>query len=394
MASQLVRPPQLRLPSQRGDRHATWLELFYDLVFAVAVSALGSRLSSNVSLLHLVEFVALFIPVWWAWCGHTVYDTRFDTDDLFQRLATFGMMLAASGMAVFIPQAFEGKAAFFAASFVVARVCLLVLYIRARHNVDEARAITDLYLNGFSIGVGLWAISILVPAPFCYILWAVGLAVDLATPWFGMRRVLRPAPLDTTLLPERFASFTIIVLGEIVYVIITGVASDKVLPLAFAAAVLAFCVTVCIWWIYFTFIGEAPYEDNLGTGQPYIYAHLPVLIGLTIIGIGLGRAVEEAAHPTLAAETRGLLAIGVTVWVFAALALKLVSIRHMPSTRIFLRIIVAGITIAIMALGANIPPLWLLGALVVVMVTFVIFEIRYWNERSKKTQAASTQNEQ
>ena len=49
MASQLVRPPQLRLPSQSGDRHAMWLELFYDLVFAVAVSALGSRLSANVS---------------------------------------------------------------------------------------------------------------------------------------------------------------------------------------------------------------------------------------------------------------------------------------------------------------------------------------------------------
>ena len=248
MASQLVRPPQLRLPSQSGERHATWLELFYDLVFAVAISALGSRLSMNVSLLHLVEFVALFIPVWWAWCGHTVYDTRFDTDDLFQRLATFGMMLAASGMAVFIPQAFEGKAALFAASFVVARACLLVLYIRARHYVTEARAIADLYLRGFSIGAGLWAISILVPPPFCYILWAVGLAVDLATPWFGTRGVLRPAPLDTTLLPERFASFTIIVLGEIVYVIITGVASDKALsPLSFVAAVLAFFVAVCIW---------------------------------------------------------------------------------------------------------------------------------------------------
>ena len=90
-----------------------------------------------------------------------------------------------------------------------------------------------------------------------------------------MQRVLRPAPLDTTLLPERFASFTIIVLGEIVYVIITGVAAAKVLPLSFAAAILAFCVTTCIWWNYFTFLDEASYEDNLGTGQPYIYAHLP-----------------------------------------------------------------------------------------------------------------------
>ncbi len=393
MVSQLVRPPQLRLPGQPGERHATWLELFYDLVFAVAVSALGSRLSTNVSPLHLLQFVALFVPVWWAWCGHTVYDTRFDTDDLFQRLATFGMMLAAAAMAICIPQAFEGKAALFAASFVVARASLLILYIRARRHVPEARAIANLYLTGFSIGAGLWAISIIVPQPFCYILWAVGLAIDLATPWFGMRRVLRPAPLDTTHLPERFASFTIIVLGEIVYVIVTGVADNKALPLEFIGAVLAFCVTACMWWIYFTFIDEAPYADSLGTGQPYIYAHLPVLIGLTVIGIGLGRAVEEAAHATLSLETRGLLATGITVWVFAAMGLKLVSIRRLPSSRIFLRIIVAACTIAIMTLGANIPPLGLLSVLVVIMVTFVVFEIRYWNTRPSKAQAISARNE-
>ena len=393
MAMQLVRPPQLRLPSQSGNRHATWLELFYDLVFAVAVSALGSRLSANVSPLHLVQFVALFIPVWWAWCGHTVYDTRFDTDDLFQRLATFGMMLAASGMAIFIPQAFEGKAALFAASFVIARACLLILYMRARHYVPEAHAITDLYLKGFGIGIGLWTISIVIPSPFCYILWAIGLAVDLATPWFGMRNVLRPAPLDTTHLPERFASFTIIVLGEIVFVIITGVA-EKALPFSLVGAVLAFCVTACIWWNYFTFLDEAPYENNLGTGQPYIYTHLLVLIGLTIIGIGLGRAVEEATHSTLTAETRGLLSIGIIVWIFAAIALKLVSIRRMPSSRIWLRILITTSIIAIMTFGANIPPLVLLGAFVIVMITYVVFEMRYWSTWSKTTQSSSTKDEE
>ncbi len=340
-----------------------------------------------------MQFVALFIPVWWAWCGHTVYDTRFDTDDLFQRLATFGMMLAASGMALFIPQAFEGKAAFFAASFVVARVCLLILYARARHHVVEARSIADLYLRGFSIGAGLWAISILIPPPLCYIFWGVGLVVDLVTPWFGMRRVLRPAPLDTTHIPERFASFTIIVLGEIVYVIVTGVATNNVSPFSFVAAILAFCVTVCIWWIYFTFLDEAPYENNLGTGQPYIYAHLPVLIGLTIIGIGLGRVVEEATHATLTAETRGLLAVGVTVWVFAALTLKLVSLRKMPSGRILLRFLVAASIIAIMTLGASLPPLVLLGVLVVIMVTFVAFELRYWSMWSKTPQAKTILDE-
>jgi low temperature requirement protein LtrA len=384
MSLPLVRPPQLRLPTEARDRHATWLELFYDLVFAVAISALGSRLSSGDGWLHLLQFTFLFLPVWWAWCGHTVYDTRFDTDDLFQRLATFGMMLAAAAMAVFIPRAFEGQAAFFAASYVVARSCLLVMYLRARRHVPEVRVITDLYLRGFSIGVVLWAVSIVVPTPFCYVLWFVGLIIDFATPWLGLR-ALKPAPLDTSHLPERFASFTIIVLGEIVYVIIMGVAESKTLTLSFVAAALTFCATVCIWWVYFLFIDEAPYVRNLGTGQPYIYVHLPLLIGLTITGIGMGRAVEEVAQATLPPETRWLLVIGFTIWIFSALTLKLVSLRHMPSGRILVRFLVVAAIVATMTLGAGLPPLVLLSVLVAVLIAFVVFEMRYWRVWSRQT---------
>jgi len=57
-------------------RRATWMELFYDLVFVVAVAQLGSRLSGDHSLTGVLKFVALFIPVWWAWVGHTVYAAR------------------------------------------------------------------------------------------------------------------------------------------------------------------------------------------------------------------------------------------------------------------------------------------------------------------------------
>ena len=61
MISRLLRPPRLR--------HATWMELFYDLVFVVAVSALGGRLSDDYSPAGILQFVGLFVPVWWAGVG-------------------------------------------------------------------------------------------------------------------------------------------------------------------------------------------------------------------------------------------------------------------------------------------------------------------------------------
>lgn len=46
-----LQPPRLRIGEDSEEhRHATWLELFYDLVFVVAVSQVAHYLSNDVSL--------------------------------------------------------------------------------------------------------------------------------------------------------------------------------------------------------------------------------------------------------------------------------------------------------------------------------------------------------
>jgi len=72
MLSRLIRPPRVRTAGAEGEiRRATWMELFYDLVFVV--TQLGNRLSTDHTFVGVLGFVALFIPVWWAWVGHTIY---------------------------------------------------------------------------------------------------------------------------------------------------------------------------------------------------------------------------------------------------------------------------------------------------------------------------------
>ena len=45
------------------ERHTTWLELFFDLVFVVIISQLSHFLLHEVSLLRFLEFLFLYIPV-------------------------------------------------------------------------------------------------------------------------------------------------------------------------------------------------------------------------------------------------------------------------------------------------------------------------------------------
>lgn len=104
MTRTIWEPPRLRSDEgESSERRATWLELFFDLVFVVAIAELARYLSHHLSLSGLLEFTILFVPVWWCWIGATFYATRFDTDDLSDRLITFVQMAIIAIMAANIP---------------------------------------------------------------------------------------------------------------------------------------------------------------------------------------------------------------------------------------------------------------------------------------------------
>ena len=108
-------PPRLRALEDDGDeRHATWLELFFDLVFVVAVAQLADGLGEDPSVHGFLVFAGLFVAVWWAWVGYTFYADRFDTDDPPHRILKIAGMFAEPVLASVIPDAFHGATASFA----------------------------------------------------------------------------------------------------------------------------------------------------------------------------------------------------------------------------------------------------------------------------------------
>lgn len=100
-------------------RHATWLELFYDLVFVVAVSQLAHRLSGDVSWSGFLSYAGLFVPLWWTWIGTTFYANRFDSDDPIRRLMMGCQMLAIAVLAVNVHHAGSTTSFGFALSYVI-----------------------------------------------------------------------------------------------------------------------------------------------------------------------------------------------------------------------------------------------------------------------------------
>src|SRR3954467_7747569 len=150
-----LEPPRLRTAAadRYEERHATWLELFLDLVFVVAIAELGTSFAHHLSARGFLIYVGLFVPVMWAWAGFTFYATRFDTDDLVYRVHTFAGMLRIAALATTIPAAFEGDGNGFALAYRAIRIVIVLLYARVWRHVPAARGLAGAFIALFTPGI-------------------------------------------------------------------------------------------------------------------------------------------------------------------------------------------------------------------------------------------------
>ncbi len=191
-------------------------------------------------------------------------------------------------MAASVTEVASTPGRWFALGYATVRLVLVIGYLRAWRHVPAARSNIRPYLVGHSVGAALFLVSAAVPAPARYGLWAAGLLIDLAAPaWAARQR--GGVPLHAEHLPERFALFVILLLGESVAGVVTGLHDAHWTGAAALAAGLAFLVAATVWWLYFDFSGgvakrrlleEDRETTRRGVHDLYLYAHLPLAIGL------------------------------------------------------------------------------------------------------------------
>jgi low temperature requirement protein LtrA len=131
-------------------------------------------------------------------------------------------MFGVAVLATTVPGVFRGATVGFPLAYVGVRTVLLVLYGRARRHVPEARALTTTFLLAFGLANIVWLVSVAVPRPWTYVLWGVALVAELSAPVLAWRQIPR-APIHPRHIPERFGLLTLIVLGESVFAVVTGV---------------------------------------------------------------------------------------------------------------------------------------------------------------------------
>jgi low temperature requirement protein LtrA len=321
----LVRPPRLHL-GRAGS--ASRLELFFDLAYVLVILELAHGLYVDLTWHGLLVMAGLFTAIWISWMGFTLYANRFDTDDLVFRLAKLAATGAIAGCAASASDAVGKYAVPFAASYLLGRLLLLGLYARAWRHVADARPTINVYLVCLGVSAVLWAVSLGVPGPGRYWLWAVAVLVDAVGPVVATFRDDR-LPLHVEHLPERFGLLVILVLGEALGGAARGTHDASWAVPAVAVGVLGLLLAASLWWAYFDVAatsssgsleqaskGEEDGQDADGAAEEgdeppdadqrhdlFVYGHFPLALGTVLAGVGLeGLAVHpETPGPSASA---------------------------------------------------------------------------------------------
>ena len=320
--------------NKNEERHATWLELFYDLVFVVTISQLSHYLLHDVSLSNFFGFLFLFIPVWWSWIGTTFFATRFYSDDLGHRLLLLLQMGGAGAMAVNISGAFNNNFSGFALSYAFMRLILVIEYVRvfrAIKSSESANPLVKRYIIGFSIAAIIWLISAFVPlTEIRFALWIIGLIIDFATPISTSKLTSKFAP-HISHLPERMGLFTLIVLGESIVGIVNGMTEQIWDVYSVIEASLGLCISFSLWWLYFDSTGRLPIQILREKGRIslyliWLYTHFPLVVAITAVGVGIRRLVSSEQHSVLSNSDLWLICGSVAISLISQSVLHLISI--------------------------------------------------------------------
>jgi low temperature requirement protein LtrA len=317
------------------------------------------------------------VPIGWAWAGFTFYANRFDPDDIAYRLLKAGGMLGIASVAITVHSLFHGGegSVTFAVSYAFTRVCLIALYARARRHVEGlARRLVDVYLSGFTAGAAIWLLSIAVPEPARYYLWALALCVELSMPLL-VWRMLGGGAVNAPHLTERYGGFFIIVLGESVVAVVASVAGTRFTTAISAVAVAAFVIALCVGWIYFDL------ADTSGVGRGvlglvYVYAHFPLLAGVAAVGAAAKVAITDGDAPSLGAGPRWVLAGGLACYLLSLAVLHIAAEWTSMRDRAFLgRLVCSAVALALAAAGASMRPIVFVGLLAAMLVAQLVLEL-------------------
>ena len=267
------------------ERRISWLELFYDLIYVIAISRITHHLAMHISFEGFLQYACLFFLIFWGWLNGSLYYDIHGSEGLRTRLMTLWQVMIIAALAVTIDQPSPTAYVNTTIVFMIMQLYITYLWWSVGLYDRSHRRYNRPYTILFLLALALMVLSLFVPRPWVKLI-AIIVIVCNYTPPFIAHRLLRKSSLNLSLsssMAERLGLFTIIVFGEVVLGVVNGI--SKVNDLNFSTWLnfaLALSIVFALWWIFFAMTSNR----NAKTG--FVNATLLELLCIpTLMSLGL-----------------------------------------------------------------------------------------------------------
>ena len=217
------RVPRVSAVMREGER-VTPLELFFDLVFVLALTQCTTLIARTPTWEGMLKGLLVLGMLWWSWVGYAWLTSVIDPEEGAVRLAMFAAMAAFLVAALCVPGAFGSEALLFACAYAAVRSAHIVLFVLASREDEALRHSVIGLAVSTAIGVGLIFAAAFTGGALQLGLWGLALVLDAGGPYLFGADGWKLVPGHFA---ERHGAIVIIALGE--SIVAMGIGAKAVL---------------------------------------------------------------------------------------------------------------------------------------------------------------------
>jgi low temperature requirement protein LtrA len=365
----------------RSEERVTPLELFFDLVFVLALTQCTALMAETPTWTGLAQGLLVLGVLWWSWVGYAWLTSVVDPEEGVVRFAIFAAMAALLVAALCVPEAFGDRGLLFACAYGVVRIGQIILFVVASRDDPALRRSVDGLAVSTAIGVGLLVAASLTDGALQGAFWAVALLLDMGGPFLFGSEGWKLAPGHFA---ERHGLIIIIALGESIVAI--GVAAEFGVDAGVVvAAVVGTVVAAALWWLYFDIVAivaarrlanaEVGREQNEIARDSFSYLHFPMVAGIVLLALGLKNTLAHVGDPlelVVAVATLG----GVALYLLAHVAFRWRNVHRFSVERSLCAVVL----LALVPVAVEVPALATVAIIAGVLAGLIAYETVQFRE--------------
>jgi low temperature requirement protein LtrA len=364
----------LRAVLRGDDERVMPLELFFDLVFVLAITQCTAVMAHDPTWAGLGKGLLLLGLLWWTWIGYAWLTSVVDPEEGVVRLVIIAAMAALLVVALCVPHAIGNRALLFACAITVVRVMHIALFVLGSREDEDLRA----SVLGLAVSTAI-ACGILIAGSFAgswqVWIWLLALVLDMAGPKFFGLDGWRLVPGHYA---ERHGLIVLIALGESIVEIGAG-SRDVVDTGVVVAAVVSVVVTAELWWLYFDVVAlvaarrllnaRPGREQNAIARDSFSYLHLPMVAGIILVALGFEETLGDVGAHLHRIPAVALLG-GTALYLLAHVAFRWRNVHRFS----YGRLVVAVVCVVLVPVATHAPALLTLAVLALILLALILYE--------------------